>query len=118
MSPERDIHERIYNFVIRVLNLTRFLPKNVQNERIILQLIDSATSMGANDQEAEAASSKKDFILKYGIVKKETKETTYWLKVIYEINPVIQQRIKNLLGEANELLKIVSSIILSAKRKI
>ena len=69
---EKDIHERIYQFVIRVINLTKVLPKNPQNDVVIYQLVKSATSMGANDQEADGAESKKDFIAKYSIVKKET----------------------------------------------
>lgn len=116
MSPERDIHERIYKFVIRVINLTKALSKNPQNDRIIPQLIDSATSMGANDQEAEAACSRRDFILKYSIVKKENKETNYWLRVVYDTNPSYQKRMKDLRQEGQEILKIISSIILSTKK--
>jgi len=57
---DSDIHERIYKFVIRVINLTKQLPKTPQNEVIIYQIVKSATSMGANDQEADGAESKKD----------------------------------------------------------
>lgn len=115
---QKDIHERIYSFVIRIINLTKVLPKNIQNDRIIPQLIDASTSMGANDQEADAAESKKDFIAKYRIVKKENKETNYWLRVIYDTNPTIQKRLTNLQQEGIEILRIVSVIILNTKRKI
>lgn len=118
MSPARDIHERIYCFVIRVINLTKVLPGNPQNERILPQIVDSVTSMGANDQEADGSESKKDFVLKYSIVKKETKETNYWLRLIYDTNPKLQIRMKDLRQEGHEILKIVSSIIISAKGKI
>jgi four helix bundle protein len=113
----RDIHERIYKFVIRVINLTRELPRTAQNQVIIHQLVKSATSMGANDQEADGAESKRDFIAKYSIVKKETKETNYWLRVIEDTNPGIASRIQNLKQEGLELVRIVSAIILSAKGK-
>src|SRR3989344_4332209 len=84
---ENDIHDRIYKFVIRVINLTKILPKTPQNDVIIYQLVKSVTSMGANDQEADGAESKKDFIAKYTIVKKENKETNYWLNIIEDTNP-------------------------------
>lgn len=114
----RDIHERIYNFVIRVINLTKALPKNPQNDVIIYQIVKSVSSMGANDQEADGSESRKDFIAKYSIVKKETKETNYWLRVIGDVNPEFKTRIKDLQAEGLELVKIISAIILSTKRKI
>jgi four helix bundle protein len=49
----KNIHERIYNFVIRVLNLLKYLPKSSQNLIIINQITRSVTSMGSNDQEAD-----------------------------------------------------------------
>ena len=114
---EKDIQERIYKFVLRVINLTKALPKTPQNDVIIHQVIKSATSMGANDQEADGSESRKDFIAKYSIVKKETKETNYWLRVIEDTNPTIKERIVGLKKEGLELVKIVSSIIISTKRK-
>jgi len=74
--------------------------------------------MGANDQEADGAESKKDFIAKYTIVKKENKETNYWLRVIQDTNPNIEKRISDLQKEGLELVRIISSIIISVKRKI
>lgn len=115
---ENDIHERIYKFVIRVINLTKKLPKNPQNDVIIYQIVKSATSMGANDQEADGAESKKDFIAKYSIVKKENKETNYWLRLIEDTNPEVIQEISELKKEGLEIVRVVSAIILSAKRKI
>ena len=115
---ESDIHERIYKFVIRVINLTKALAKSPQNDVIIYQIVESATSMGANDQEADGAESKKDFIAKYSIVKKETKETNYWLRIIKDTNPNFEKRITELQQEGLEIVRIISAIIISAKRKI
>lgn len=116
---ENDIHERIYKFVIRVISLTKLLPKTPQNDVIIYQIVKSATSMGANDQEADGAESKKDFIAKYAIVKKENKETNYWLRVIEDTNPEeIVKAMGELRKEGLEIVRVVSAIVLSAKRKI
>ncbi|KKQ23233.1 MAG: hypothetical protein US40_C0016G0021 [Candidatus Roizmanbacteria bacterium GW2011_GWC2_37_13] len=82
-NTEKDIHKRIYKFVISCFNnIVKKIPKTVENLPIIEQISSSLTSMGANDREADASTSRKDFIAKYTIVKKETKETEYWLSVI------------------------------------
>jgi len=117
MSRISDIHERIYQFILRVVSLTKSLPKTPQNLILINQIIRSVTSMGANDQEADGTDSKKDFIAKYAIVRKETKETNYWLRLIADTNPDFKERMKDLMQEGIEIAKIVSAIILSSKKK-
>lgn len=116
----RNIHDRIYDFIIRVIKFTRFLPKTSQNIILIHQIVKSVTSMGANDQEANAAESRKDFLAKYTIVKKETRETNYWLNVILDTNESIiqiQGEVKALIQEGIEILKIITSIIIKTKNK-
>lgn len=112
-----DIHDRIYKFVIRVINFTKSIPKTPQNLPIINQLVRSVTSVGANDQEADGALTRRDFIKCYVVVRKETKETNYWLSVVADINPKLAPRMDNLRQEGKEIAKIVSSIIISAKGK-
>lgn len=111
----QDIHERIYQFVIRVINFTKSIPNTSQNLIIINQVTRSATSMGANDQEADGTDSKKDFIAKYAIVRKEGKETSYWLRVIADTNDSLKPRMEDLIQECKEIVKIVSTIILKTK---
>lgn len=111
-----DIHERIYKFVIRVINLSKSLPKTPQNLVLIHQIVKSATSMGANDQEADGTDSRKDFVAKYAIVRKEGKETNYWLRVIADTNEPLKDRMADLMQEGKEIVKIVSTIILNTKK--
>ncbi len=113
----KDIHERIYQFVLRVLKLVKALPKTSQNIIFIDQLMRAATSMGANDQEADGTDSRKDFIAKYAIVRKEGKETNYWLRLITDTNPTFRHRMESLMQEGKEIVKIVSAIIQNSKRK-
>lgn len=110
-----DIHDRIYKFVIRVINLTKQLPKTPQNLVIINQVLRSATSMGANDQEADGSLTTRDFIHSYVIVRKEGKETYYWLSVISDTNPSFKSRMAGLLQENKEIVKIVSTIVVKTK---
>lgn len=112
--PE-DIHQRIFRWVIRCLKLLKTLPRSQVNNVIIYQLAKSCSSVGANDQEADNASSRKDFISKYKLVKKELAESIFWLKVLKELESEYFDPL--VLNEANELLKIVGSIILSAQRR-
>ena len=109
-----DIHERIYNFVLKVLKLLSSLPKTSINLIIIDQCGRAVTSVGANDQEADACESRKDFIAKYSIAKKELKETNYWLRLIKDINSNLN--LNSTQQEGKELLLIISSIIRNSKR--
>lgn len=109
-----DIHDRIFDFVIRVLRLIKEFPKTFENKALIDQLIRSVTSVGANDQEADGVSSKRDFIHCYTIVRKEAKETLYWLRLLVEMNDKYKPRMASLLQENNEIINIVSSILKNA----
>jgi len=110
-SKEYDIHKRIYAFVIRVLKLIKKIPKTNENTVIIFQLTKSVTSMGANDREADGVITKKDFIHKYSIVRKEAKETDYWLNIISDTNPDLKPKMIDMIQEGQEIIKIVTSII-------
>ena len=81
-----DIHERIFALIIEVLSFAQKLPRTPVNQTIIPQIINSATSMGANDQEADGVATRKEFIHRYSIVRKEGKETAYWLRLIESTN--------------------------------
>ena len=113
-----DIHQRIYKFVIKVLNQVKKLPYTPENKVIRHQIAKSVTSMGANDQEADGSTSAKDFINKYSIVRKESKETDYWLRIIKDINPDLEKTSVELLKELDEIIKIISKIIYNTKSKI
>jgi four helix bundle protein len=109
-----DIHERIYGFVLQILKILSKLPKNSTNIIIVDQCGRSVTSVGANDQEADACESRKDFIAKYSIAKKEMKETNYWLRLIKDTNSNLN--IDSAQQEGKELLLIISSIIKNSRK--
>lgn len=113
-----DIHDRIFDFVIEVLKNIKYIPLSVENKIITNQLVRAVTSVGANDQEADGVSSKADFIHCYTIVRKELKETRYWLLILSELNSSLKLRLNKLVTENQELIKIVSSIIKNAALNI
>lgn len=106
-----DIHDRIYRFVVRIVNLTKQVKPTPQNYPIINQLVRSVTSMGANDREADGSLTKKDFIHNYVIVRKEGKETVYWLEVLRDTNLDLASRMEEVIKEGKEIVAVVSSII-------
>src|SRR4030042_3995772 len=99
-NTEKDIHSRIYKFILGCFkDVVKKIPKSIENMPIIEQLSSSLTSIGANDQEADASSSRKDFIAKYQIVKKETKETLYWLKLAEDAGLISKQSVDSYIIE-------------------
>jgi len=111
-GTDKDIHIRIYKFVVDCFrDVVKKIPKTIENNPIISQLSSALTSIGANDQEADATSSKKDFIAKYSIVKKESKETKYWLSFVRDSSLVDSNVVDPYIQECQEILMIVSKII-------
>jgi four helix bundle protein len=89
-----------------------------QKEYIISnQLLRSGTSIGANISEAQSAVSKRDFSNKMMIALKEANETQYWLKLLNEANGS-SQKLKILIFECEEIIKILRSINLSIKKSL
>ena len=111
---EYDIHERIFNFIVSVINFLNKLSKTSTNLIFINQAIRSVTSMGANDQEADGALTRNDFVHGFTIVRKEGKETIFWLRLIGSTNKSLEAEAKKLVEEGNEIVAIVSTIIKNA----
>lgn len=115
-NTDKDIHQRIYRFIVGCFReVVRKIPKIAESLPVIGQISDSLTSMGANDQEADAAGSTRDFLAKYAIVKKETKETVYWLMFIGDSELVSKGTVEYYVQEGQEILRIVSKIIENTK---
>lgn len=73
--------------------------------------------MGANDQEDDGAFSRKEFVHRYGIVRKEGKETSYWLRIIGANERAKTKEAEKLSNECNEIVAIVSKIISNSNRR-
>ncbi|HPN54955.1 MAG TPA: four helix bundle protein [Candidatus Moranbacteria bacterium] len=109
-----DLSKRTSVFGSDVIVFVKNIRENNINKPIINQLVRSATSVGANYMEADCAESKKDFIHKIGICKKESKETTHWLHMLAVAEPEKAESCRKLWKEAHELTLIFSAIV---KRK-
>lgn len=113
---QKDFIERLENFSLRCKKLTDFLPQNTANKIYSSQLIRSSSSIYANYLEATCALTKRDFINDVNKSRKEAKESQGWLRLIYKTNnEKIQARMKDLLQESEEITKILSSSVKTAK---
>ncbi len=117
LSNNYNLEERTAKFAENIIILTRSIKIDAVSSRIIGQLVGSGGSVGANYCEATEAESKKDFIHKIGISKKEVKESRHWLRLLAISNPEKKDEIKILWKEAQELLFIFSKIVKSSKSK-
>jgi len=113
-----DIGERTFLFGVRVVRLVGQLPRTVAGYAIGRQVVRSGTSVGANVEEADAAESKRDFIHKMAIARKEAKETRFWLRIILETPLLDTSEVRALLQESEELIRILSTIIINARKNL
>ena len=110
-----DLEERTSKFSKNLIMLLKTIKESTLNKPILLQLIRSGTSIGANYCEADGAESKKDFQHKIGICKKEAKETKYWIQTLSLLQPEKKEELRVLWREAQELTLIFSKIIQTSK---
>jgi four helix bundle protein len=110
-----DLEERTQTFAKHVRQFIKILPKNIAHIEDSKQVIRSSGSIGANYIEANEALSKKDFLHRIRIARKEAKETVYWLS-LFELDEKLSTTQKELAGEATELMKILSAIIVKSDR--
>ena len=111
-TPIYDLEERTFQFAKDVRIFLKSLPKSISNIEDGKQLIRSSGSIGANYIEANESLSKKDFLMRVKISRKEAKESIYWLRLLSEINSdEFIMESNRLITEAIELKKILSLII-------
>ena len=107
-----DLEERTLEFARRCRIFVKILPKTIGNLEDGKQLIRSSGSIGANYIEANESLSKKDFVMRAKICRKETKESRYWLLLIDVGNNSGQEEERQpLIKEATELMNIFGAII-------
>lgn len=115
---EYDLEERTFQFAKAVRLFVKTLPRTITNIEDGRQLIKASGSVGANYREANEALSKKDFLMRIKISRKEAKESHYWLRLIHETQQLQNaDEAKRLIQEATELKKILSSMVVKSESK-
>ena len=115
MNVKPDLKIRTKQFAIRVIRLSRALPRNEEARVLGKQLLRSATSVGANYRGACRSRSRAEFIAKLGVVLEEADETVFWLELLFEADIVGQARLAPLIKEAEELTSIFVASLRTAK---
>ena len=112
-------YERLYDFARRCQRLTEKLLKTKSNFEYSVQLIRASGSIGSNYIEALEAMNKKDFIYRLKVSRKETRESTHWLRLMLDTNSKLKDKtkkeIKSLISEDQEVMKIFTSSILTCE---
>ena len=103
-------------FAIRIINLYKHLNEEKREYILSKQLLRSGTSIGANCREAARGQSKADFVAKMNIALKEADETAYWLELLYATDFVTQVQFQSIYNDAEDLIKLLVSIIKTAKQ--
>ncbi|MCF7845642.1 MAG: four helix bundle protein [Candidatus Peribacteraceae bacterium] len=111
-----DLEERVGKFGECIVDFVKTVKIDLINKPIIVQLVKSATSVGANYMEANQASSKKDFINKIRISQKEANESKHWLRMLTRSNPEKSEPCKKFWQEAHELVLIFAKISRNSKQ--
>jgi four helix bundle protein len=111
-NPKRfDLEERTFNFAKRVRAFVRQLSNSTPSFEDARQLVRASGSVGANYIEANEALSKKDFLLRIKICRKEAKESRYFLRLLEPDAAVIREERDILVQEAQELTNIFGAIV-------
>ena len=110
-----DLEERTFNLAKAVVEFVSNLPKTLVNNELIKQVVRSSGSVGANYIEANESVSRKDYIFRVKVCRKEAKETIYWLRLLKVKDETLRGNQQYLIGEATELMKIFGSIIEKVK---
>ena|SRR3989344_811166 len=113
-SKQYDLEPRTFEFARMVRDFVKKLPRTIANTEDGKQVIRSSGSIGANYIEANEALSKKDFIMRIKICRKEAKESEYWLR-LFDVNENLASECAALAKEAMELRKIFGSIVQKSK---
>ena len=111
-TKQYDLEDRSFTFAKDFRTLVKRIPKTVANIQDAKQLVRASGSVGANYIEANESLSKKDFLMRIKICRKEAKESCYWLRLIDVGDDATVERDRlDLIKEATELTSIFGAIL-------
>jgi len=116
MKQSNIIQEKSFDFALQIIELYKDLRFNQQEFVLSKQILRSGTSIGANVEEAIGGFTRKDFGAKLNIAYKESRETRYWLRLLFKSQFITDKEFNPLLNENNQIIKILTSILLSLKQ--
>ncbi len=112
-----EFNKRIYRYALDVVKFIEKLQKDVSSQTLGKQLVRSGTSVSANIIEAQAASSKKDYINFYTHALKSANESKLWISLIRDTEKINKEEADKLLAETTEIAKILGASVITMKNK-
>lgn len=112
---ENAIRDKSFGFALAMVRLAKYLEYEKREYVLSRQVLRSGTAIGALVREAEHAESKADFIHKMSIALKEANETLYWLELLQQGEHIDPQTFKSVHPDCEELVRLLVSIVKSAK---
>ena len=116
IEKENIIQKKTFDFSLQIIDLYKKLKENHEYE-ISKQLLRSATSIGANVEEASAGQTKRDFIAKMAIASKEARETKYWLRLL-DKSQLVKLDYISYLKEIDDIINILTAIVKTSQKNI
>jgi four helix bundle protein len=113
-SPLRD---KSYAFALAVVRHVKVLRERKPEYELTTQLLRSATSVGANVEEANAGQSRKDFVAKLAIARKEANEARYWLRLMRDAEILETAAASRLIKDCEELIRMLTASVKTAEGK-
>jgi len=110
-SKNNPILDKSFAFAVRIVKLYKYLIEEKKEYVLSKQLLRCGTSIGANAEEAVGGYTSKDFRAKFSISYKETREVKYWLRLLKETDYIAEKQFNSLYRDAEEIAKILYSII-------
>ncbi len=111
------IRDKSFAFALRIVKLYKHLTNQKKEYVLSKQLLRSGTSIGAMVREAEQAESKADFIHKLSVALKEANESEYWIELLHNSDYIDTQGFESISSDLKEILRLLISIIKTAKKK-
>lgn len=117
MKENNVVRQKSYEFSLAIVLLYRSIVETKKEYVLSKQLLRSGTSIGANVEEAIGGQSRRDFQSKISIAYKEARETLYWIRLLQDAGIIDKKIATDYLNDCTELLKILSSILVTLKNK-
>jgi len=116
LNRAKQLQDRTKEFAVRIIKAFAKLPKDEATRVIGRQFLRSGTSLAANYRAACRARSGADFISKISVVTEEADETLFWLELLVNSELITTKKVQSLMAECEELLKIFSASLATAKQ--
>jgi len=116
LEKDNIIIDKSYKFALRIVKLNKYLVDSKKEFLLSRQILRSGTSIGANVEEAIGGVSRKDFLNKIFIGHKEARETSYWLRLLFDSGYIEKKMFDSMIYDCNELIKITGKIISTSRK--